>query len=177
MAESEVAFQFLGETMNIIFFRNAYCICFLHLYLRKTFQLYYFHGYWKRHLRSRGIAECLGIYSKCMLDAGTTFSFHPCQFPHGYNDLSLLHDFLIWTSPYRKWIYVVLIALWSLGQHRTIASAAGWRVFSPIRTVWKTGNTPSIPLFSKLSAEEKSLATGSCRIVRCCLSIMRQLLL
>ena len=71
---------------------------FLHLYLRKTFQLYYFHGYWKRHLRSRGIAECLGrdkLYSKCMLDAGTTFSFHPCQFPHGYNDLSLLHDFLI----------------------------------------------------------------------------------
>ena len=67
MAESEVAFQFLGETMNIIFFRNAYCICFLHLYLRKTFQLYYFHGYWKRHLRSRGIAECLGrdiLYSK-----------------------------------------------------------------------------------------------------------------
>ena len=50
----------LGETMNILFFRNAYCICFLHLYLRKTFQLYYFHGYWKRHLRSRGIAECLG---------------------------------------------------------------------------------------------------------------------
>ena len=57
-----------------------------------------------------------------------------------------------------------------VGQHCTIASAAGWRVFSPIRTVWKTGNTPSIPLFSKLSAEEKSLATGSCRIVRCCLS-------
>ena len=56
-----------------------------------------------------------------------------------------------------------------LRQHRTIASAAGWRVFSPIRAVWKTGNTPSIPLFSKLSAEEKSLATGSCRIVRCCL--------
>ena len=98
MAESEVAFQFLGETMNIIFFRNAYCVCFLHLYLRKTFQLYYFHGYWKRHLRSRGIAECLGrdiLCSKCMLDAGTIFSFHPCQFPHGYNDLSLLHDFLI----------------------------------------------------------------------------------
>ena len=47
-----------------------------------------------------------------------------------------------------------------LGQHRTIGSAAGWRVFSPIRAVWKTGNTPSIPLFSKLSAEEKSLATG-----------------
>ena len=40
--------------------------------------------------------------------------------------------------------------------------------FPPIRAVWKTGNTPSIPLFSKLSAEEKSLATGSCRIVRCC---------
>ena len=58
----------------------------------------------------------------------------------------------------------------NLRQHRTIASAAGWRVFSPIRTVWKTGNTPSIPLFSKLSAEEKSLATGSCRSVRCCLN-------
>ena len=56
-----------------------------------------------------------------------------------------------------------------IGQHRTNASAAGWRVFSPIRAVWKTGNTPRIPLFSKLSAEEKSLATGSCRIVRCCL--------
>ena len=36
-----------------------------------------------------------------------------------------------------------------------------------IRAVWKTGNTPSISLFSKLSAEEKSLATGSRRIVRC----------
>ena len=52
------------------------------------------------------------------------------------------------------------------------SSAAGWRVFSPIRAVWKTGNTPSIPLFSKLSAEEKSHATGSCRIVRCCLNLV-----
>ena len=56
-----------------------------------------------------------------------------------------------------------------LRQHRTIASAAGWRVFSPIRAVWKIGNTPRIPLLSKRSAEEKSLATDSCRIVRCCL--------
>ena len=55
-----------------------------------------------------------------------------------------------------------------IGQHRTNASAAGWRVVSPIRAVWKTGNTPRIPLFSKHSAEEKSLVTGSCRIVRCC---------
>ena len=52
------------------------------------------------------------------------------------------------------------------------SSAAGWRVFSPVRAVWKTGNTPSIPLFSKLSAEEKSHATGSCRIVRCCLNLV-----
>ena len=56
-----------------------------------------------------------------------------------------------------------------LRQHRTNTSAAGWRV-SPIRAGWKTGNTQRIPLFSKRSAEEKSLATGSCRIVRCCLN-------
>ena len=55
-----------------------------------------------------------------------------------------------------------------LRQHRTNASAARWRVVSPFRAVWKTGNTPRIPLFSKPSAEEKSRATGSCRIVRCC---------
>ena len=55
-----------------------------------------------------------------------------------------------------------------LRQHRTNASAAGWRVVFPFRAVWKTGNTPRIPLFSKPSAEEKSRATGSCRIVRCC---------
>ena len=58
-------------------------------------------------------------------------------------------------------------------QHRKNASAAGWRVFSPIRAVWKTGNTPSIPLFSKGSAEEKSLATGSCRFMRCWHKIKR----
>ena len=45
---------------------------------------------------------------------------------------------------------------------------------SPIRAVWKTGNTPSIPLFSKRSAEEKSLAAGSCRIARCCLKKWRK---
>ena len=42
------------------------------------------------------------------------------------------------------------------------------RVFCPIRTVLKTGNTQSIPAFSELSAGPKSLAESPCPIMRCC---------
>ena len=43
------------------------------------------------------------------------------------------------------------------------SSAAGRRIFCPIRSVLKTGNTYSIPTFSELSAEPKSSAASSCR--------------
>ena len=39
------------------------------------------------------------------------------------------------------------------------------RIFSPNCSVWKLGNTYSIPLISKLSFEEKSLAERSCRFI------------
>ena len=41
------------------------------------------------------------------------------------------------------------------------SSAAEQRIFCPIRTVWKTGNTSSIPPFPKLSPETKSPAVSS----------------
>ena len=40
---------------------------------------------------------------------------------------------------------------------------AGRRIFCPIRSVLKTGNTCSIPPFSELSAEPKSFAASCCR--------------
>ena len=43
------------------------------------------------------------------------------------------------------------------------SSAAEQRIFFPIHAEWKTGNTRSIPLFSILLSEEKSLAVSSCR--------------
>ena len=46
------------------------------------------------------------------------------------------------------------------------SSAAGQRIFSPIRAVQKTGNTYSIPPFSEPSVGEKSLAASSCRIIQ-----------
>ena len=46
------------------------------------------------------------------------------------------------------------------------SATAGWRVFCPIRAVPKLGNTQSIPAISVLSAEPKSLATSSCRIIQ-----------
>ena len=46
------------------------------------------------------------------------------------------------------------------------SAAAGWRVFCPIRSVLKLGNTQSIPPILVLSAEPKSLATSSCRIIQ-----------
>ena len=52
------------------------------------------------------------------------------------------------------------------------SSAAGQRIFSPIRSVQKTGNTYSIPPFSKPSAEEKSLAASSCRIIQSFLRVI-----
>ena len=45
-------------------------------------------------------------------------------------------------------------------------AAAERRVFCPIRAVPKLGNTQSIPPISVLSAESKSLATSSCRIIQ-----------
>ena len=46
------------------------------------------------------------------------------------------------------------------------SATAGWRVFCPIRAVPKLGNTQSIPAISVLSAEPKSLATSSCRMIQ-----------
>ena len=43
------------------------------------------------------------------------------------------------------------------------SSAAGKLIFFPIHAEWKTGNTRSIPLFSILLSEKKSLAVSSCR--------------
>ena len=43
------------------------------------------------------------------------------------------------------------------------SSAAEQRIFFPIHAEWKTGNTRSIPLFSILLSEKKSLAVSSCR--------------
>ena len=43
------------------------------------------------------------------------------------------------------------------------SSAAGKLIFFPIHAEWKSGNTRSIPLFSILLSEEKSLADSSCR--------------
>ena len=43
------------------------------------------------------------------------------------------------------------------------SSAAGQRIFCPIRAVLKMGNTYSIPPFPELSAEPKSSAVSSCR--------------
>ena len=42
------------------------------------------------------------------------------------------------------------------------------RIFCPNRAVWKMGNTSSIPAFSILSLEPKSLAESPCPIMRCC---------
>ena len=39
--------------------------------------------------------------------------------------------------------------------------------FCPIRAVWRTGNTYSIPLFSKLSPEPKILTVHTCRFIQC----------
>ena len=46
------------------------------------------------------------------------------------------------------------------------SSALGWRSFCPIRAVLKAGNTYSIPPFSELSPETKSLAASACRFVQ-----------
>ena len=43
------------------------------------------------------------------------------------------------------------------------SSAAEQRIFFLIHAEWKTGNTRSIPLFSILLSEKKSLAVSSCR--------------
>ena len=46
------------------------------------------------------------------------------------------------------------------------SSAAGQRIFFPIRAVQKTGNPYRIPPFSEPSAGKKSLAASSCRIIQ-----------
>ena len=53
------------------------------------------------------------------------------------------------------------------------SSAAGQRIFSPIRAVQKTENTYRIPPFSEPSAGEKSLAASSCRMIQSFLSRQR----
>ena len=52
------------------------------------------------------------------------------------------------------------------------SSAAEQRIFFPIHAEWKTGNTRSIPLFSILLSEEKSLAVSSCRFNQSFLRIL-----
>ena len=46
------------------------------------------------------------------------------------------------------------------------SSAAEQRIFFPIHAEWKTGNTRSIPLFSILLSEKKSLAASSCLFIQ-----------
>ena len=52
------------------------------------------------------------------------------------------------------------------------SSSAEHRSFFPIHAVLKMGNTHSIPAFSELLAESKSLAVSSCRFHRCFLKWM-----
>ena len=53
------------------------------------------------------------------------------------------------------------------------SSTAEQRIFCSLSAVWKIGNTYSIPRFSKLCEEAKSLAVGSCRINQSFLRIFR----
>ena len=46
------------------------------------------------------------------------------------------------------------------------SSAAGKLIFFPIHAEWKTGNTRSIPLFSILLSDKKSLAASSCLFIQ-----------
>ena len=55
------------------------------------------------------------------------------------------------------------------------SSAAGRRIFCPIRSVLKVGNTYSIPPLSELSAEPKSSAASSCRFNQSFLRITKGL--
>ena len=46
------------------------------------------------------------------------------------------------------------------------SSAAGKLIFFPIHAEWKTGNTRSIPLFSILLSDKKSLTASSCLFIQ-----------